>query len=145
MANFTITKNHQFFRVSTCGSTVSSNCTYIQNPSYPTTYTTAGSCAYSVSPVSSEICQLRLDFQNFDITDVVTTGLCTDSFSISSPSGQNPLDLCGTLTDQHSKLWNISTFKNNICGHLLTLPRCKLLCAKNGGHGCQLRLIISTH
>merc|ERR1719192_3268261 len=38
------------FTLSTCGSTISQNCTYIQNPSYPTTFSTTGSCAYSVTP-----------------------------------------------------------------------------------------------
>merc|ERR1719410_327922 len=34
------------FLVSTCGTTITNNCTYIQNPSYPSSYTTAGSCEY---------------------------------------------------------------------------------------------------
>ena len=46
---------------------------------------------------------MRLDFDNFDITET-TAGVCTDSFTIAGQSGQNPLDLCGTLTGQHSKL-----------------------------------------
>ena len=41
------------YRLSACGSTVSQNITYIQNPSYPTKYTTTGSCVFSVTPVSS--------------------------------------------------------------------------------------------
>ena len=52
--------------------------------------------------IFSEICQMRLDFDNFDITET-TAGVCTDSFTIAGQSGQNPLDLCGTLTGQHSK------------------------------------------
>merc|ERR1711971_829098 len=88
------------FTLSTCGSTVSQNITYIQNPSYPTGYTTTGSCVYSVTPLSSEICQLRLDFDNFDIVET-TTGTCTDSLTIAGPTGRNPMDLCGTLTGLH--------------------------------------------
>ena len=52
------------FLVSDCGSTVSNNCTYIQNPSYPASYTTAGACEYSVTPQSNEICQLRWESLN---------------------------------------------------------------------------------
>jgi len=89
------------FSTSTCGDGVTQNCTYISNPSYPTTYTTTGSCSHAITPVSSDICQIRLDFDNFDITEATATGLCTDSFSMTGPSGQNPLDLCGTLTGQH--------------------------------------------
>jgi len=88
------------FTISTCGTGITQNCTYITNPSYPSTYTTAGTCTHSVTPLNADICQLRLDFDNFDITEV-TDGLCTDSFAISGQSGQNPQNLCGTLTGQH--------------------------------------------
>ena len=50
----------------------------------------------------SDICQMRLDFDNFDITET-TAGVCTDSFAMTGPSGQNPLNLCGTLTGAHSE------------------------------------------
>jgi len=89
------------FTLSTCGSTVTQNCTYIQNPSYPTTFTTSGACAYTVTPLSSDICQLRLDFDNFDITEDTTTGACTDTFEAKGPTGRNPMSLCGTATGQH--------------------------------------------
>jgi len=88
------------FLVSTCGTTITNNCTYIQNPSYPSSYTTAGSCEYEVTPISSDICQLRLDFDKFDITDA-TDGTCTDSFDVTVGSSRDYQNLCGTLTDQH--------------------------------------------
>ena len=47
-----------------------------------------------------EICQLRLDFDNFDIVET-TAGVCTDSLTIGGPTGRNPMDLCGTLTGLH--------------------------------------------
>jgi len=88
------------FSLSDCSSTISQNCTYISNPSYPTTYATTGACAYSVTPINTDICQLRLDFDNFDITETAV-GVCTDSLTISGPTGRNPMDLCGTLTGMH--------------------------------------------
>merc|ERR1740129_2044844 len=88
------------FTLSTCGTVVSQNIAYIQNPSYPTAYSTTGTCAFSVTPLSSDICQLRLDFDNFDIVET-TTGVCTDSLTIAGPTGRNPMDLCGTLTGFH--------------------------------------------
>lgn len=93
------------FTISTCGIGITQNCTYITNPSYPSTYTTTGTCAHTVTPINSDICQLRLDFDNFDITET-TAGVCTDSFGTSTPSGQPPLDLCGTLTGSHLYLEN---------------------------------------
>merc|ERR1711981_124397 len=94
------------FTVSTCGTSVTRNRTYIENPSYPTTYTTTGSCSYTVTPVNSEICQLRLDFDNLSISYGSSTGLCTDSFAMTGPSGQNPLNICGVLTNQHIYIEN---------------------------------------
>ena len=54
-------------QIQTCGTTVSDNCTYIQNPGYSSTYTTAGTCTYTVKQCSSNICRIRLDFDNFNI------------------------------------------------------------------------------
>jgi len=86
--------------LSSCSTTITQNRTYISNPSYPTTYSTSGSCAYTVTPISTDICQLRLDFDNFDITET-TAGVCTDSFAAAGPTSNNPNTVCGTLTTQH--------------------------------------------
>ena len=51
-----------------------------------------------------DICQLRLDFDNFVTRAVSTTGACTDTFTVTSPSGKSPAGLCGTLTGMHCKL-----------------------------------------
>ena len=88
-------------RVTTCGSTISNNCTHITNPSYPSS-TSSGTCAYNVSPLSSDICQIRLDFTAFDLTET-TVGVCTDKFDITSGSSRDYYSLCGTLTGQHSE------------------------------------------
>ena len=82
---------------------MTNNCTYIQNPGYPSSYSTTGSCSYTVTPLSSDICQLRLDLDNFDIAEG-TTGACTDSFGVTVGSSRDYKDLCGTLSGQHSKL-----------------------------------------
>ena len=50
----------------------------------------------------TEICQLRLDFTNFDIVETAK-GVCTDSLTIAGSTGRNPMDLCGTLTGMHGK------------------------------------------
>ena len=38
---------------STCGTTFSTNCTYVTNPGFPAAYTTTLSCVYTVSKLSS--------------------------------------------------------------------------------------------
>ena len=46
---------------STCGSTVSTNNTYIRNPGYPSSYTptSTGTCTVTIKKVSDDVCQLR--------------------------------------------------------------------------------------
>ena len=61
------------------------------------------------SALFSDICQLRLDFDNFDITET-TAGVCTDSLGFTTPSSQNPQDLCGTLTGLHRKFSTCHNF-----------------------------------
>ena len=104
------------FLISSCGSTADQNCTYIQNPSYPSSYSTSGTCSYSIQPVNSEICQLRLDMDLFDITET-TVGACTDSFDVTVGSSRAYYTLCGTLTGQHSKfLQTHSVVFGHFCG-----------------------------
>merc|ERR1719323_984731 len=89
------------FLLSTCGSTVTQNCSYIQNPGYSSAYTTTGSCSYTVTPINSGICQIRLDFDTFSL-GIGTKGTCSDSFKITGPTNTNALpNLCGKLTGQH--------------------------------------------
>jgi hypothetical protein len=105
----------------TCGQTSSQNCTYFVAP----TTINAGTCDLTICPASNNICQLRLDFQNFVITGpstdttvvgnanfnnlvnaggraVTATGQCqTDTFSVTNPGGTAPPLICGTNTGQH--------------------------------------------
>merc|ERR1719445_1536460 len=48
-----------------CGSTISTNTSYIRNPNYPSSYTpsSTGSCTFTINKSTSDICQLRIDFQ----------------------------------------------------------------------------------
>merc|ERR1719210_390104 len=98
------------FLVSDCSSTVTQNCTYIQNPTYPSSYSTTGACDYNITPLSTDICQLRLDLDTFDTTDTqaAITGppaydaaTCVDTLVITSGSSRVYPNLCGTLTGQH--------------------------------------------
>jgi len=89
------------FTITTCGATVSNNCSYIQNPNYPSSES-SGDCSFNISPLNADVCQLRLDFDNFDITETAPiTGACTDTFDVTSGSSRDYFALCGTLTGQH--------------------------------------------
>ena len=71
---------------STCGATVSTNNTYIRNPGYPSSYTptSTGTCTTKISKVSSDICQLRLDFQTVELGQTASSGVCTDTFQVTT-------------------------------------------------------------
>jgi len=89
---------------STCGTSISTNTTYIRNPNYPSSYTpsTTGSCAYTINKVQDDICQLRLDFQSFSgLATSTTAGTCTDYLTVAGQTGKNPPSICGTNTDYH--------------------------------------------
>jgi len=96
--------------VSTCGGTVSQNCSYIENVGYPSGRTTTGACQYTISRCSSEVCQIRLDFVANTVLAQPTnsaTGLCVDTLVITPGAlpATNlrvaPPTMCGTLTGQH--------------------------------------------
>lgn len=105
-----------------CGTTTSENCTYFDSSS-----PAAGACVLEVCKCSSDICQLRLDFDQFVITgpssdtnsigkavdgvirqanakgNAVTpaTQCLTDTFQVSNPGGAAPPVICGTNTGEH--------------------------------------------
>merc|ERR1712060_831953 len=88
---------------STCSATVSTNTTYIRNPGYPSTYTpsSTGTCVFTISKVSSEVCQLRLDFETMSGYVTTTAGACTDSFTALGQTGKTVPSICGTNTGYH--------------------------------------------
>lgn len=102
------------YTVSACSSSVTKNCTYIENPSYPTTYATAGTCAYTVTRTQDDICQIRLDFFDAVLMQPTATGggatVCTNTIlqvTAGTTSQSRPLlppQVCGTLTGQHMYL-----------------------------------------
>lgn len=62
-------------------------------------------CVFRVRPESTGICQLRLDFETFTLTQNgnVCTGAMTDSLQVDGPTARDPDILCGNLGGQHSK------------------------------------------
>lgn len=54
--------------------------------------------------MNSDICQLRLDLDAFDLAeDATPTGDCIDTFDVTTGSSRDYYALCGTLTGQHCK------------------------------------------
>merc|ERR1712079_633570 len=88
----------------TCGSSLSTNTTYIRNPNYPSSYTpsTTGTCAFTISKISDNVCQLRLDFQTFSgFATTTPIGACSDYMTAAGQTGKDPPSICGTNTAYH--------------------------------------------
>jgi len=94
------------FTVSTCGSSVSQNCSYIQNPKYPTAYTATTSCSYTVRKCDNSVCSIRLDFESFTTlgpadTSETNGGKCQDTLTTTVSTGQAIPVICGANAGQH--------------------------------------------
>ena len=53
------------FIVSATSTTINENCTYIQNPSFPSVYADTTSLTYTINKCSDTVCNVRLDFETF--------------------------------------------------------------------------------
>ena len=102
------------FIVTATSDTIDQNCTYIQNPSFPSVYSSQTALTYTINKCSSDACSVRLDFETFAIsgpavTTEATGGTCTDSFVASGTSGITSPVICGMNAGQHSKYFYTSS------------------------------------
>lgn len=94
-------------------STISENRTYIQNPLYPAIETSGAgtTITYTINKCQTDICQVRLDFDNFVIAGPANTGEatglttdytnCNDKLVSSSSSSFFVPTLCGVMSNEH--------------------------------------------
>jgi len=100
-----------------CGAgTVSQNISYFTS----TSRALGGSCSITICKCSTDVCQLRLDFETFALNNPVTVttvtigpataaagtanslGACNvDQFTVTVPGGKSPPVICGTNTGSH--------------------------------------------
>ncbi|XP_065073926.1 uncharacterized protein LOC135697968 [Ochlerotatus camptorhynchus] len=87
--------------VNTCGGSGSNNITYFQNSGYPAAYNGGGSCIYTVVPPDTTICQLRIDFSSFTLSQPDGNGICVvDSLTVTGTSSPVQI-ICGDNNGQH--------------------------------------------
>jgi len=85
---------------------VNYNDTYLQNPDYPSSYGDEGSITYKVNKLNSDICFLRLDFEQFDVIGIALavaagpTCAGVDHLEITGVDLAIPA-ICGNLAGQH--------------------------------------------
>jgi len=89
----------------TCGMSTSVNCTYFVNPNFPSGCSAdAGKCSFTVWPCGDGICQLRLDFIEFNIAPPDANGNCNNDFFLVSGAASNVPKICGLNTGEHGKV-----------------------------------------
>lgn len=89
----------------TCHVTTREKVVYFKNPSFPGADSEERFCDLTVELSEPSVCQLRLDFLDFQL-DPPTNGACRDDYMEISASGMPPQTvprLCGLNRNQHRK------------------------------------------
>lgn len=89
----------------TCHVSTREKVVYFKNPSYPAPDSDEKFCDLTVEMSDLNVCQLRLDFLDFQL-DPPTNGACLDDYLEISASGMPPQTvprLCGLNRNQHCK------------------------------------------
>ncbi|XP_053686800.1 uncharacterized protein LOC128736348 [Sabethes cyaneus] len=87
--------------IQTCGGSSTQNVTYFQNSGYPLPYNGGGSCLITIVPPDTTICQLRIDFTTFSLSQPDGNGICSvDNLQISGGTSYVPV-ICGDNNGQH--------------------------------------------
>ncbi|XP_065162415.1 uncharacterized protein [Atheta coriaria] len=87
--------------LATCGMTVRENGTYFVHSGYPTIYDGTGSCQITLMKMNLNVCQYRLDFDQFQIMGPeIQNNICNnDQFIVSGSSPVPPI--CGLNSGNH--------------------------------------------
>ncbi|XP_054715415.1 uncharacterized protein LOC129224894 [Uloborus diversus] len=85
-----------------CGGATSETVSYFRNPGFPLPHEGQGSCRARVAKHSDSICQIRLDFLEFDLARPVE-GNCSQDMLVITGQNENNLvpKICGLNTGQH--------------------------------------------
>lgn len=113
------------------GESLDAPISYLQNPDYPADSTTAGTRTNDISVTNTDVCQIRLDFEEFKMdANIAEDGKCSDSdymkitselFSESRNLANNVQqggvgDLCGINTGQHMYIGDFNSSNKEIPG-----------------------------
>ncbi|KAB7506234.1 hypothetical protein Anas_01952, partial [Armadillidium nasatum] len=86
---------------SSCEKKTNANNTYFVNPSFPLPTTSLGTCTMEVKRRTNNICQIRLDFVDFNLEQPNPDGNCfNDAFKVEGARHRVPT-LCGNNKGQH--------------------------------------------
>ncbi|KAK4877277.1 hypothetical protein RN001_009783 [Aquatica leii] len=104
----------------TCGATVRENGTYFVNKGYPNQYDGTGSCQISLMKSQVDVCQFRLDFDQFILVgpEMIHHMCNNDQFIV---SGGNPVPaICGLNTGNHMYIDSAEALTNPVILSVVT-------------------------
>ncbi|XP_008558691.1 uncharacterized protein LOC103579154 [Microplitis demolitor] len=84
-----------------CGSVTTLNNTYFVNPGYYSSYEGGERCTITVYRCNSDVCQLRIDFMEFNLAQPNASGVCDNDFLLISGSASTVPRICGENNNQH--------------------------------------------
>ncbi|KAK0177303.1 hypothetical protein PV328_001371 [Microctonus aethiopoides] len=84
-----------------CGTITNSNNTYFVNPNYYSSYQGGERCMITVYPCTTDICQLRLDFLEFSLSQPNASGVCDNDFLLIAGAARTYPRICGENAGQH--------------------------------------------
>jgi len=85
----------------TCNTETTQNVTYFVNPEYPGTYDGSIECPIQVQKVDSNICQFRLDFEEFTLAQPEPVDHICESDIFVVAGGRPVPPICGENAGQH--------------------------------------------
>lgn len=76
------------------------NNTYFVNPGFPLKYQ-GERCGITVNRCNSNICQLRIDFLEFTLSQPNASGVCDNDFLLVTGGATSVPRICGDNSNQH--------------------------------------------
>jgi len=87
-----------------CNLNTNNNHTFFTNPDYPEFDEEMGACSLTVNRMNDDICQIRVDFLELELSQPDENGLCVGDFlTITGGISESPI-ICGSNSGQHRKL-----------------------------------------
>lgn len=97
-----------------CNSNVFQDNTILINPNYPQPFGGGSRCAYQVYRKTHKICQLRIDFLAFSLSQPTGDGDCTTDYFTVENAVTNVPRICGDNTGSHVYVEVIGSFPVSI-------------------------------
>merc|ERR1712141_810361 len=101
------------FVYSSASTTISQNCSYIQNPNFPSAYASTSTIAWQINKCATNICTMRLDFETFTTTGPTVTNDATTARPYDSGCLQYHTGSAGRLES-----FNFAQSTTSLYGHL---------------------------